>query len=718
MLKLFQPPACPPPQGGHANAQMQWRLAGFLTIADWIGSNEIWFPLEGTGDDLDPVDYFERLALPRARAAVAAAGITPAEARSVIGFSGLFPKITAPSPAQSWAETVPLPEGPALIVIEDLTGSGKTEAAITLAHRLLASGRGRGLFFALPSMATANAMFERMRESYRRLFIEGSRPSLALAHGKAGLDPAFRAVVAIAAQVELEVRANEMTPSEAECAAWLAEDRRRALLADVGVGTIDQALLAILPVRQAPLRLHGLQNKVLVVDEAHAFDSYMGRELQALLEFHAALGGSAILLSATLPQGLRQSLTDAFRRGLGQEKPEPLAVVAYPLATIAAADAVTEYPLAVRHGLARSVAVTRVGAEAEARARVVEAARADAAVVWIRNSVDDALETAAQLRAEGIEPIIFHARFAHVDRQAVEQTVLQRFGRDSATRAGVLIATQVVEQSLDLDFDLLVTDLAPADSLIQRAGRLWRHERGPRVLAQPEMVVLSPQPVMEADANWLRSLLPRTNSVYQDPALLWRSARALFAKSTITTPDDMRSLIEAAADAEGGTPPGLRDAADRAQGKHQGARAIAGQNVLDFAQGYTIQSGAWDAETRTPTRLEEREQVTLRLARIGDGAILPYAEGGDDLRQAWSLSEVRVAKHRLAACPVPAGLEAAAEAARSQWGRWERESPLILLAILEVTETVDRFRLHGLSDGGKAVTAFYTASSGIVWQKE
>jgi CRISPR-associated endonuclease/helicase Cas3 len=360
-------------------------------------------------------------------------------------------------------------------------------------------------------------MFGRLSASYRRLFAPGTDPSVVLVHGRRDLCEGFRS---LPRELAYDDHCDEKSddPSEitasAFCADWIARSNKQAFLAQMGAGTVDQALLAILPARHQALRLWGLVDKVLVIDEAHAYDAYMNKELETLLGFHAALGGSVIVLSATLPALKRHALIDAFRKGLGSEEPWSSCKSAYPLVTIAAVRSVEEHPISLRESLAREVAVRRIGDLTEAHAAVFEAACKGAAVALIRNTVDEAVASHAELASafDG-ETLLFHARFAMTDRLAIEERVLEKFGRaPKIARRGILVATQVIEQSLDLDFDLIVTDLAPIDLLIQRAGRLWRHmdqrpeSARPRISEPngPTLLVLSAEPVADAGARLLK----------------------------------------------------------------------------------------------------------------------------------------------------------------------------------------------------------------------
>ena len=661
------------------SARATWALAGLAAIADWIGSRQDWFPY--TADSVDAEPYWHGHALPRAERAVEQAGIGPSAVRSFGGCTALLGSGREPSPLQSWAADVELPVGPLLILIEDVTGSGKTEAAIALAQRLMADGRAGGLAIALPTMATANAMFMRMRRVYRQLFEDGTRPSLALAHGRADLHPEFRQAAPIADGTRAEAAEQLGDGSAAECAAWLADDRRKAFLADVGVTTIDQAILAVLPAKHQPVRLLGLCERVLIVDEAHAYDAYVTSELASLLAAHAANGGSAIVLSATLPQAMRRKLAGAFAAALGQPA-LGLDGMAYPMAAVVAGNGVVQVPQAVRPDLIRRVGAERLPDAESALTAVAEAARRGAAVAWIRNTVDDVLDAAGALKAARLVPLVFHARFALCDRLRIEAAVMERFGpaSEAEQRRGVLVCSQVLQESLDVDLDLVVTDLAPVDLLLQRMGRLWRHpRRNPyRPIGGPRLLVVSSEPADEPAVNWIAGALPGTSRVYADHALLWRSARALFRRGEVCVPEDVRALVEEVYAEGAAVPDALAGAADRVRGQASAQTWLARTNVLDFDKGYAPDSGQWAAEHMIPTR-DAEEQVTFRLGRIESGRIVPWAADGD-FRQRWALSEVKVRRSRADVAQLPPKVSAAMEEeARGAWPEYERSMPLLVL---------------------------------------
>lgn len=229
------------------------------------------------------------------------------------------------------------------------------------------------------------------------------------------------------------------------------------------------------------------------------------------------------------------------------------------------------------------------------------------------------------------------------------------------------------------------------------------------------MLVVSPEPINDPPADWIKASQPGTAAIYRDPALLWRSAGAVFERGAIITPDDMRPLIEAAFDhaAPDAIPTALAAAAREAEGKDRAAQGVARMNLLTFAKCWDSSAGFWEPETHTPTRLEDQPTVTLRLAVVRDGEVVPYAEDADP-RRAWSLSEVTVAKHRIASCPMPAGLETAVATAKLQWGRWERESDRMLLAVMTPIE--DQLQFEGQSASGSQFVVLYDTQTGLVWK--
>ncbi|MEN9856717.1 MAG: CRISPR-associated helicase Cas3, partial [Pseudomonadota bacterium] len=498
-------------------------IAGLVTAADWLGSSQKWFPYEVP--HCDAAAYWQQARV-KAQGAVQDAGYAAAQPIGLTDFASLIGKSDPPTPLQAWAIDTPLPDGPALFILEDVTGAGKTEAAQILVHRLLADGRASGAYWAMPTMATANAMYTRQAALLRRLFQNDPKPSLALAHGQAALHDEFQtSLKEVGADEEALGNAHSDVTATAACQAFLGADRRLSLLADVGAGTIDQAVLSVLPSRFNTVRLAGLAEKVLVVDEAHAYDSYVETELLRLLDFQARLGGSAIILSATLTSAQRSKLMSTWQtavsgkyKSLHEEQ-----VASYPLATCVGLGVLSGVPIAPAQWSPRTTRVKRVASLDAVLDHLHVTLDAGGCAAWVRNTPDDVLEAAESAKSRGFEPIVFHARFAQADRQAIEQEVMGLFGPRStpADRKGKLvIATQVIEQSLDLDFDTLASDLAPIDLLLQRAGRMRRHTkrdvRGERpVGAEDTMIVLSPPPIEDAQKDWISSTMPGTSFVYR-----------------------------------------------------------------------------------------------------------------------------------------------------------------------------------------------------------
>ena len=684
--------------------KLSWWLAGLTVLADWIGSNTEFFRYR---DEEIPLERYWRDARNAAKKALLASGVLPQPRGVARTLPQLFGwaatgETRTPTPLQAWATNVSLLDTPQLFLLEDVTGAGKTEAALMLAHRLIQGGHADGIYFGLPTMATANAMLPRVQAIASNLFAEHAQPSVVLAHGQRGLVAGFRNTVLSANTPEDDPAQRDDETASARCAAWLADSNKKALLAQVGVGTIDQAHLAVLHAKHQSLRLLGLFRKVLIVDEVHACDPYMQKLLERLLQFHAAAGGSAILLSATLAQHMKQALADAFAQGGGAESAPALTKDDYPLAVqMSLGSTLLEQPLETRPEVHRNVAVDYVADLAQVHARIHAELARGRCVCWVRNTVADAA-TAWQyftdaLGSERVE--LFHARFAMGDRLAIEQRVIAQFGEQSnaTQRAGrLVIATQVIEQSLDVDFDLLVSDLAPIDRIIQRAGRLQRHIRdavGNRIKGVDQrggarMVVFGPAFSKLPAADWYRQLFPSGAYVYPHVGQLWLSARCL-QSGAFAMPDDGRALVEGvfgdAAQAE--ISAALDIASQAVEGKNWAAVNHAASNALQFGPGYARgPHGNWvdDIDQSDPagfddwagdsaaTRLGE-STAWVRLARWQSGQLSPWHADG------WEASSLRLPS-RLIVEPV---LDAQQQAAKQQVetelpdrGRWSVLLPL------------------------------------------
>jgi len=644
---------------------VSWTIAGWVTLSDWLGSNRDHFAY--CQETMSLADYWP-VALERAGQALQESGFaSPPEPVPYAGLTSWFGgEAITPTPLQREAEGLTIGGGPQLFVLEDVTGAGKTEAACILTQRLLAAGHGEGLYFALPTMATSNAMYERLGRLHHRFYAEATHPSCVLAHGARELNDTFMQAVATEQPEDRDYATDDMTATT-RCNRWLADSRKKSLLADVGVGTIDQALMGLLPFRHQSLRLYGLARKVLIVDEVHAYDHYMQTLLHQLLTHHARQGGSAILLTATMPLSMREALAAAWREGLGQA-PVALQADSFPLLTQVGDGLEREIPLATRPEVSREVDIDWLTSEEQALETVMAAVEAGECVAWVRNTVDDAIRAYEQLCQRHPDPercLLFHSRFAMVDRQRIESDVLERLGKASAPdrrRGQVLVSTQVFQESLDCDVDHMVSDLAPIDLLIQRAGRLQRHVRGPR--RAPVLSVLAPEWSDTPDAQWLKRALPGTQAVYRDTSLLWLTQRMLRELGAIRMPEEARELIEGVYGSVAElVPDGLQEARWEQRGMQGVAVSMAHFNALSLEQGYLCQPeiNQWQEEREIGTRLVDEPTVNVvLLQRSGDGELALWAE---EERHAAMLSQVKLRQSQAAKlADLPVGDQARWEA--------------------------------------------------------
>jgi CRISPR-associated endonuclease/helicase Cas3 len=509
-------------------------LAGFCSVCDWLGSNADFFNLKDKADiSIDKYFHSQRL---NALSALRASGMIGGSTQKG-GMNVIYPDYQ-PRGIQHLVNQLPVEFG--LTLIEAPTGSGKTEAAIAYASRLLADGLADSIVFALPTQATANAMLERLETAGKKLFPDGV--NVVLAHGKARFNSDFIKLKDAA----IGKTAQGSEEAFAQCAQWLATSRKRVFLGQIGVCTIDQVLLSVLPVRHHFVRAFGIRKSILIVDEIHAYDSYMNGLLDLVLEAQKKAGGSAILLSATLPSSRRSQIFEKW----GSVVLETETGMPYPLVTHAGIE-VSNWE-SLEPAEERVVKVTTQPAENMLPddvflEEVIVAAMKGALVVIICNLVKDAQKVSRRLRQIMIEKDIhinvdlFHSRFRFKDRQKIEEKVMERYGKgDLRARGRILVATQVVEQSLDLDFDWMITQLCPIDLLFQRLGRLYRHKlvRPPGFEDIPRCKVFVPS----------GEGYGHHSAIYGDERVLWRTQKLLEKSESLEFPYAYRALIKAVYD--------------------------------------------------------------------------------------------------------------------------------------------------------------------------
>ena len=399
-------------------------FAGIIMLADWLGSSIAF----GHGAD---------------REAVVAAELATTGWRAFC--TGVDPAAVLPSLRPGQSAVIGAPLGDRLVLLEDSTGSGKTEAATIRALALIDAGLVEGMYFAVPTRSAATELHARIAR-----IIASVHP------GQAG-----RVMRAVPTALDTD----ELLPGQER--SWAAGSSKKAAVAAIGIGTIDQALLSIMRVRHSWLRRAALSTKLLVVDEVHAGDAYMLRLIEELVSAHVEGGGHAMTMSATLGEEAKARLLARQRRPLEEARAEP-----YPRLTT------TSTTISFAPSSSRIISV-EIDEHCDALAQAVTAARAGARVLWIRSTVAEAVIDRHALADRGVQTVLHHSRYANPDRVLKDCEVLAALGKKPG-RDGegvIVVGTQTVEQSLEIDADLLVTDAVPADVMLQRWGRLHRWDR-------------------------------------------------------------------------------------------------------------------------------------------------------------------------------------------------------------------------------------------------
>jgi len=598
-------------------------LSGLTSFTDWIGSNEEWFSY-GTPEDCDDLNAWCMLRREQAEHALDAIGWEPRCPLSLraMPFEEAFH--FAPRPLQqAVAKAVQEVSAPCMLLVEGPMGEGKTEAAFSAHLELQRRFGHRGLYVALPTKATGNAMFARTLEFLRR---QGSGRSLdlQLLHGATLLNDIFQ-------DLQLSGIHDPETGGEIRAGEWFT-NKKRALLSEYGVGTVDQALLTILPVRHQFVRLWGLANRVVVFDEIHAYDAYTGKLLTHLLGWLLAMGSSVVLLSATLSPSFRRELA----RIVGAEMPEVEAE--YPRLSVFAPGVVDQTHF--QADPTRRQTIRLQGISPDLPTIYSELGKRPAGMcLALMNTVQRAQDLyrlfpdgepllregqrVGKRLSDGTEVFLFHARFPAERRQKREDEALAIFGivDKEGKRNGrkILIATQVAEQSLDLDFDLIVTDLAPIDLVLQRAGRLWRHKREPRPISEPCLLVaglVGDEPPSFGKPLWW-------DCVYRGDLLL-RTWCLLHARRELTLPDEIDKLVQDVYEEQVEIPEFLKERLEKAQEKADG-ETFANKGLANMAILGLPGDASWNDPARFVLYDEDEPGVHRSLAaktRLGEDSVI------------------------------------------------------------------------------------------------
>jgi CRISPR-associated helicase Cas3/CRISPR-associated endonuclease Cas3-HD len=512
-------------------------LTGMVIVADWMASNQQCFPLSisGIADDDDRLSVaWKQINLPRPW------DMKDSQSDDDVMFHNRFgfPDTSHINPLQRTILDYTRDHTPGLMIIEAPMGSGKTEAALLAAEQLAANHHSGGLVFALPTQATANGIFTRMKDWVGNATT--GQESLRLLHGNASLN----------SEVE-ELRRDEWRiktyggESTIRVPQWF-NGSKQGMLSSFVVCTIDQILMVALQQKHVMLRHAGLAGKTIIVDEVHSSDDYMEVYLERALEWLASMNCSVILMSATLHAQRRADMVSAYAKGRKDTVNLDTNSTSYPLVTTYGDDdgVVSLEPSVESHDTRISVKPLNTSAFSLMRSLLVNGGTA----AIIHNTVREAQDDYKDFIANGWDPseiVLFHSKFLQTDRQKLETLIMSKLGKhgDRPYRL-VVIATQVIEQSLDIDFDVMITDLAPIDLILQRAGRLHRHDRTrPVLLAEPVLYVNG----LQTDVN-KEPMINRIHAMIYSKSQLIRADCILYNRKGFSIPSDIPRLVAESVD--------------------------------------------------------------------------------------------------------------------------------------------------------------------------
>jgi CRISPR-associated endonuclease/helicase Cas3 len=535
-------------------------FAGLVQLADWLGSDtrEGFFPYTVAGEDRT------QTAAGRAKYAVQTIGLDVNNWRGDLcgdppTFSAAF-GVPQARPMQLAAADLSLGD---IVVLEAETGSGKTEAALWRFVQLFEAGKVDSLYFALPTRVAATQLYQRVRALVGRLWPTHAPVVVRALPGYEAADDQEKISLP-----DFKVQWPDHPADEKAHQRWVAESPKRFLAATIAVGTIDQALLGALKVRHAHMRHALLARSLLVVDEVHASDAYMTVLLEKLLQAHLKAGGQAMLLSATLGSSARTRYLN-----IGQpmkQVPPSMAdacAVPYPAVSSRSASGIHLQPVAgnPQHKTVYWETLDAMDDPTRIASLAAQAAAQGARVLVVRNTVPSAVATLEALEQLSFElggdwlfkvngiSTVHHSRYSRQDRPLLDQAVEAQLGKTRQDRKGrVIIGTQTLEQSLDIDADLLITDLCPMDVLLQRLGRLHRHTRPDEERAedyrQPRAWVLTPAghdltPMLKRSRHGL-GRFHDGGGVYPDLRMAEATKRLIQAQPSRQIPADNRMLVE------------------------------------------------------------------------------------------------------------------------------------------------------------------------------